>query len=158
MKTTPAVTTKNKTSNDNNLRMKKGLPSTSREIHCCWKSPRLAGITATIPAMMIREIPFPIPFSVIFSPSHIKKSVPAVKTRTCNRPMPNPPEERATPPPLFALETQNTTNSAWMRQRPTAAYLVQRAMTFRPDSPSFWSSSSLGNTLVIREKMIDALM
>jgi hypothetical protein len=32
-----------------------------------------------IPIIMIREIPFPIPLSVIFSPSHIMNMVPAVR-------------------------------------------------------------------------------
>ena len=35
------------------------------------------GISATIPAKIIREIPFPIPRWVICSPNHIKKIVPA---------------------------------------------------------------------------------
>jgi hypothetical protein len=29
--------------------------------------------------MMMREIPLPIPFSVILSPSHITKTVPAIR-------------------------------------------------------------------------------
>lgn len=39
------------------------------------------GAPATIPAKMIMEIPFPIPVSVIFSPSHISTEVPAVKEK-----------------------------------------------------------------------------
>ena len=35
------------------------------------------GISATIPAKIIKDIPFPIPLCVICSPSHIKKIVPA---------------------------------------------------------------------------------
>ena len=35
------------------------------------------GISATIPAKIISEIPFPIPLWVICSPNHIKKIVPA---------------------------------------------------------------------------------
>ena len=35
------------------------------------------GISATIPAKIIKDIPFPIPLWVICSPSHIKKIVPA---------------------------------------------------------------------------------
>ena len=35
------------------------------------------GISATIPAKIIKEIPFPIPLWVICSPNHIKKIVPA---------------------------------------------------------------------------------
>ena len=37
------------------------------------------GISATIPEKIISEIPFPTPLSVICSPSHIKKVVPATK-------------------------------------------------------------------------------
>ena len=35
------------------------------------------GISATIPAKMIKDIPLPIPLCVICSPNHIKKIVPA---------------------------------------------------------------------------------
>ena len=35
------------------------------------------GISATIPEKIINDIPFPTPLSVICSPSHIKKTVPA---------------------------------------------------------------------------------
>ena len=38
-----------------------------------------AGSRAMMPIMMIREIPLPIPLSVIRSPSHITKMVPAVR-------------------------------------------------------------------------------
>ncbi len=37
------------------------------------------GRRATIPAKMIKEIPLPIPRSVICSPSHMMKAVPAVR-------------------------------------------------------------------------------
>ena len=37
------------------------------------------GIPEAIPAMIIREIPLPIPLSVICSPSHIKNIVPVTK-------------------------------------------------------------------------------
>ena len=37
------------------------------------------GNLATIPAKMMRDIPLPIPRSVICSPSHIIKAVPEVK-------------------------------------------------------------------------------
>ena len=35
------------------------------------------GISATIPAKIIKEIPFPMPLCVICSPNHIRKIVPA---------------------------------------------------------------------------------
>ena len=38
---------------------------------------RALGISATIPANIINEIPFPIPRWVICSPNHIRKIVPA---------------------------------------------------------------------------------
>ena len=37
------------------------------------------GISATIPEKIINEIPLPTPLSVICSPSHIKKVVPATR-------------------------------------------------------------------------------
>ena len=40
------------------------------------------GISATIPAKIINDIPFPIPLWVICSPSHIKKIVPATMVVT----------------------------------------------------------------------------
>jgi hypothetical protein len=36
------------------------------------------GTPATIPAKMISEMPLPMPFSLIFSPSHIRNVEPAV--------------------------------------------------------------------------------
>ncbi|MNR08404.1 hypothetical protein D3C85_1245570 [compost metagenome] len=50
----------------------------------------LVGIAETIPAKMIMEIPLPIPYSVICSPSHIKKAVPAVNTIAINAKVVNP--------------------------------------------------------------------
>lgn len=41
-----------------------------------------AGRPATIPAKMMMEIPFPIPLSVICSPSHIKNMVPVTREIT----------------------------------------------------------------------------
>ena len=37
------------------------------------------GIRETIPAKMMKLIPLPIPFSVISSPSHIRRTEPAVR-------------------------------------------------------------------------------
>ncbi len=47
-----------------------------------------AGSLETIPAKMIKEIPLPIPFSVILSPNHIKNAVPAVKVSEINKILP----------------------------------------------------------------------
>ena len=43
---------------------------------------RALGISATIPEKIISDIPFPIPFWVICSPSHIKNTVPATMVIT----------------------------------------------------------------------------
>ena len=43
------------------------------------------GKRAMIPMVMRIEIPFPMPLSVIFSPSHIQNIVPAVSTTTVDR-------------------------------------------------------------------------
>ena len=40
------------------------------------------GMPTTIPAKIINEIPFPIPRSLICSPTHIKNAVPAVRVMT----------------------------------------------------------------------------
>ena len=48
-------------------------------------SPKAPGILATIPANIIKEIPFPTPFSVIRSPIHIKIRVPTVVTITVEK-------------------------------------------------------------------------
>ena len=42
------------------------------------------GIPTTIPANINKEIPFPIPRSLICSPTHIRKAVPAVNVITVN--------------------------------------------------------------------------
>ena len=52
--------------------------------------PMAVGMRATMPAKMIREIPFPIPFSVICSPSHMIKAVPAVRVKTVINRNPHP--------------------------------------------------------------------
>ena len=43
---------------------------------------KFAGSRATIPIIMISDIPLPIPLSVILSPSHITNIVPAVRVIT----------------------------------------------------------------------------
>ena len=48
------------------------------------------GVRATIPMKMMSEIPLPIPRSVIISPSHMMKIVPAVIVRMVKSRKPNP--------------------------------------------------------------------
>jgi len=47
--------------------------------------PKEAGRPATIPAKIIIDIPLPIPFSLICSPSHIKNRVPVVSVTTVTK-------------------------------------------------------------------------
>ena len=67
------------------------------------------GKLATIPAIIIIEIPLPIPLAVICSPSHIKKTVPPVKVTTVVNLKNNPgfitagPEEEVTPSKPVAI-------------------------------------------------------
>ena len=50
---------------------------------CCENSRAIApGISETIPVMIIKEVPFPIPLSVIFSPNHITNKVEQVRMIT----------------------------------------------------------------------------
>ena len=50
-------------------------------LNLCAASAKTAkGRRAMIPTIMIREIPLPIPLSVIRSPSHITNIVPAIST------------------------------------------------------------------------------
>jgi hypothetical protein len=67
-----------------------------------------SGPLQTIPAKMIRDIPFPIPFSVIVSPSHMMKDVPAVNVMTVMRRNAHPGEmtmESPVGPAIFSRPT-----------------------------------------------------
>ena len=56
------------------------LPAEGTNVFHAWAS--AAGRRATMPIVMMSEIPLPMPRSVIWSPSHIKKSVPVVSEIT----------------------------------------------------------------------------
>ena len=49
------------------------------------------GSLATMPANMMREMPLPMPFSVICSPSHMRNEVPAVRVSMVMSLKPQPP-------------------------------------------------------------------
>ena len=68
---TVTITTKNKTTNSK-TNLNKPL-----EPNCNWNSEiKAIGKEAIIPIIINKEIPFPIPLSVIFSPNHMAKTVP----------------------------------------------------------------------------------
>jgi len=57
----------------------------------CWNSPKIEfGKRATMPIKMIREMPLPIPRSVINSPSHMISTVPAVRPSMVMKRKPKP--------------------------------------------------------------------
>jgi hypothetical protein len=58
---------------------------------------RKTGTRATIPAMMISEMPLPTPRAVICSPSHIRKIVPPVSVTTVEKRKANPGEMTTVP-------------------------------------------------------------
>ncbi len=57
------------------------------------------GMAATMPAKMMSEMPFPMPRSVICSPSHMMKAVPVVSVMTVIRRKLQPGWNTTLPPP-----------------------------------------------------------
>jgi hypothetical protein len=108
-----------------------------------------AGIRATIPAKMIREIPFPMPRSVICSPSHIIKAVPAVRVKTVINRNPHPwcKNNGCAPRRGHALEANGNSQALndTQHHRPIPGILSD---FFLPCSPSFFNRSRWGITTV----------
>ena len=57
------------------------------------------GSSATMPDMMMSEMPLPIPRAVICSPSHIRNMVPPVSVITVESRKPQPGSETMLPAP-----------------------------------------------------------
>ena len=89
------------------------------------------------------EIPFPIPFSVIRSPIHIRNALPAVRPAIATMTVKASKEVSApwVPKPI-------TIAVDWIRARSTVTYLVMEAIFFLPSSPSLCSSSNFGIAMV----------
>ena len=89
------------------------------------------------------EIPFPTPYSVIFSPSHITNALPAVKTIITVK----------YPSTLFIVKKFPLSKPI---ERPRLSITARRIVTYlviaviflRPSSPSFCISSKAGNAIV----------
>ena len=77
------------------------------------------GKRATIPMKMIREIPFPIPLSVICSPSHMMKHVPAVRVRIVIKRNGKPGSSTSVCPGAFCDSSQVAMNQPWTTDRNT---------------------------------------
>src|SRR5579884_1858029 len=108
-----------------------------------------------MPAKMSSDMPFPMPRSVICSPSHMMKVVPAVSVSTVisMKPMPG----FRTKPPCDSMRPMAMPND-WITPRMMVRYRVHCVILRRPSSPSFCSFSSVGTTTVINCRMIDAVM
>jgi len=108
----------------------------------------------------ITEIPFPIPFSVILSPNHIKIAEPAVSaiidTAIVAKYFEDDIADVSPKTPWLPkpIDIANDSTSA----RPTVKYLVISAIFFLPVSPSFWSSSNFGIAIVRSCIMIEEVM
>ena len=76
------------------------------------------GSLAMMPAKMIREIPLPMPLSLIISPSHIRNAVPAVSTMTMTM------MEKTSVLISACRNRPIVTPMAWTTARPTVRYLV----------------------------------
>ena len=85
------------------------------------KRPKIAeGRRTTIPAKMMSEIPFPMPRSVICSPSHMMKIVPVVSVRTVSSRKPHPGCGISfAPPGVTCFSSHSAMPVAWMKERST---------------------------------------
>ena len=90
---------------------------------------------------MMSEIPFPIPRSVICSPSHMMRIVPAVWVIIVMSSNPNP-GWATTGVPWAPIDSRNLANAIdCTAARPTVPSRVYCVIFFRPSSPSFCSFS-----------------
>ena len=110
------------------------------------------GSLAMIPAKMISEIPLPIPCSLICSPSHMRKAVPAVSTMTITM------TENTSVLMRACLNSPIVTPIACTTARATVRYLVYCAIFFLPSVPSLDSLSSAGTAIVRSWSIMDAVM
>ncbi|OQA16782.1 MAG: hypothetical protein BWY61_02188 [Firmicutes bacterium ADurb.Bin354] len=107
---------------------------------------------------MIREIPLPIPRSVICSPSHIRIIVPVVIVTavTMKKPMPASADTIFIPLPSPDCFNHIAIPADWKRQSTTVRYFVYFCIFLLPSAPSFFIFSRAGTTMVISWRMIDA--
>ena len=121
--------------------------------------PTACGMRATMPANIIREIPFPIPRSVICSPSHIINAVPAVSVITVMILNSHPGLiTMGAPPGEVMLSSPTLIPNPCMMLRTTVPYRVYWVIFFLPCSPSFDNRSRCGITTVNNCKIIEALI
>src|SRR5690242_20683458 len=112
------------------------------------------GSSATMPDRMMSEMPLPMPREVICSPSHIRNMVPPVSVMVVDIKKKMPGLDTTLPVPCRPMAMPYDWNAA----STTVRYRVYWFMILRPDSPSFLSASSVGDTVVINWMMIEAEM
>ena len=100
------------------------------------------GSLATIPPKIIIEIPFPMPYSLICSPSHIRNAVPAVRTMMMVIML------KALLSTIALLNRPIVRPTAWISPSTTVMYLVIAAIFLRPSAPSLARRSKYGNAIV----------
>ena len=110
------------------------------------------GTLATMPPKIISEIPLPIPFSLISSPSHIRNAVPAESTNTTTVIWKKSVLSR------YCLKIPSVIPIACTNARATVRYLVYLAIFFLPSTPSLASLSSAGIAIVSSCSTIDAVI
>ena len=125
---------------------------------CCTSNvcDTVVGRRPTIPAKMMKLIPFPMPRSLISSPSHMRMSVPEVSdARIASvRPRLSGPKPGSTPERCMKTATPMPCSSA----SGTVSTRVYWLILLRPYSPSFDRRSSAGIVWLRRVMMIEALM
>ena len=119
------------------IRINRGPPLPVRREAVSDKNAR--GKRAMIPTIMRREIPLPIPLSVIFSPNHIAKIVPVTKISTAGTiklsPLPKRKAESGTPNLLIPYKY----TGACTIHIAIVSHRVIWFIFLRPLSPSFCS-------------------
>ena len=105
-----------------------------------------------IPDMMIMEIPFPMPFSVMRSPIHMRKMEPVVMPMMALRKKSGVGEATRAFTASMAYPTD------MMAAIPTVPHRVYLVRIFRPSRPRCWSSLSLGKTATNSDMMMETLI
>ena len=111
--------------------------------------PIVDGILAIIPEKIRREIPLPIPYSVISSPIHIKRTEPAVTTK---RAVNLSNKDNGNKIPCRSKTVKRA--KPWMRAKGTVNKREYWAILRRPASPSSWYISFKAGKMRVKSCMI----
>ena len=146
MKTTPAMTITARMMNG----MMRVSPSGPVTIGPAW-----CGMRPTMPAKMMKLMPFPRPRSLMSSPSHMSRIVPAVKLSSRENVS---HEKKLVDGMTPAFERMMLKPKPWANASGTVSSRVYWLSLLRPYSPSRASSPRLGMTPCMSCMMMLALM